>query len=61
MNVKGNEDLQKLKSKNNDQKSFTSPLPLVLKVGRYLPVLILLGLAVHLILPRSPLLKNPFR
>jgi len=52
MNIKGQEDLQKLKSKSNNHKSLVFPPPLVLKAGHYLPVLILLGLAVHLILPQ---------
>ena len=33
-------------------RSLLSPPPLVLKAGRYLPTLILMGLAVHLILPQ---------
>ncbi|MCC4765658.1 MAG: YbhN family protein [Methanosarcina vacuolata] len=40
------------KSENNVHRSLLSPPPLVLKVGRYFPTLILIGLAVNLILPQ---------
>ncbi len=40
------------KNEKRNHKILTSPPPLVLKAGRYLPTLILMGLAVHLILPQ---------
>lgn len=40
------------KNEENGHRSLLSPPPLVLKVGRYLPTLILMGLAVNLILPQ---------
>ncbi|MCQ1536688.1 UPF0104 family protein [Methanosarcina sp. KYL-1] len=37
---------------NQNHRSLASPPPLVLRAGRYLPTLIFLGLAVHLVLPQ---------
>jgi hypothetical protein len=47
-----NEGKSGQKSENSVHKSLLSPPPLVLKVGRYFPTLILMGLAVNLILPQ---------
>ncbi|KKG12272.1 TIGR00374 family protein [Methanosarcina sp. 2.H.A.1B.4] len=46
------EGFQAPENQDNNHKSLVSPPPLVLKAGRYLPTLIFLGLAVHLILPQ---------
>ncbi|KKH96110.1 hypothetical protein EO95_16430 [Methanosarcina sp. 1.H.T.1A.1] len=46
------EGFQVPENQDNNHKSLVSPPPLVLKAGRYLPTLIFLGLAVHLILPQ---------
>lgn len=52
MDINRQEGLQAPENKDNNHKSLVSPPPLVLKAGRYLPTLIFLGLAVHLILPQ---------
>lgn len=52
MDINGQEGLEDPKNKNYNNQSLISFPPLVLKVGRHLPTLILLGLAVHLILPQ---------
>jgi len=52
MSISRSENKSGQKSKNNIQKSLLSPPPLVLKVGRYLPTLVLMELAVNLILPQ---------
>lgn len=51
MDINGQEGLQDLENKNNNYRSLLSSQPLILKAGRHLLTLILLGLAVHLILP----------
>lgn len=52
MSIIRNESKSGQKSENSVHKSLLFPPPLVLKVGRYLPTLILIGLAVNLILPQ---------
>jgi len=52
MEINGQEGLQVPENKDKNHKILILPPPLVLKVGRYLPTLIFLGLAVHLILPQ---------
>lgn len=52
MSISRSENKSGQKSKNNIQKSLLSPPSLVLKVSRYLPTLVLMGLAVNLILPQ---------
>ena len=52
MSISRNEGKSGKKSENNVHRSLLSPPPLVLKVGRYVPTLILVGLAVNLILPQ---------
>lgn len=52
MEINGQEGLKVPENKNNNHKILVSPPPLVLKAGRYLPTLIFLGLAVHLVLPQ---------
>ncbi len=52
MDINGQEGIENMENKNNNIRSLFSPPPLVLKAGRYLPTLIFLGLAVHLILPQ---------
>jgi uncharacterized protein (TIRG00374 family) len=52
MTISRRENKSGQKRKNSIQKSLLSPPPLVLKVGRYLPTLVLMGLAVNLILPQ---------
>jgi len=52
MSISRNESESEQKSENGVHRSLLSPPLLVLKVGRYLPTLILMGLAVNLILPQ---------
>jgi uncharacterized protein (TIRG00374 family) len=52
MDINGQEGSEDPKNKNYNNRSLVSFPPLVLKVGRHLLTLILLGLAVHLILPQ---------
>ncbi|AKB18344.1 MULTISPECIES: YbhN family protein [unclassified Methanosarcina] len=52
MEINGQEDLQVPEDKDRNHKILVLPPPFVLKVSRYLPTLIFLGLAVHLILPQ---------
>lgn len=52
MDTDGQEDLLNSENRNNNNRSLVSFPPLVLNIGRYLLTLILLGLAVHLILPQ---------
>jgi uncharacterized protein (TIRG00374 family) len=52
MSISRNESKSGQKSENRAHRNLLSPPPLVLKVGRYLPTLILMGLAVNLILPQ---------
>ena len=52
MSISRNKDKSEKKSENNVHRSLLSSPPLVLKVGRYVPTLILIGLAVNLILPQ---------
>jgi len=52
MDISRNERRIGQKNESPNHRSLTSPPPLVLKAGRYLTILILTGLAVHLILPQ---------
>lgn len=52
MGINRNGGIIEQKKEDNGHRSLLSPPPLVLKVGRYLPTLILMGLAVNLILPQ---------
>ncbi len=52
MIINRNESESRQKSESSVRKSLLSPPPVVLKVGRYLPTLIFIGLAVNLILPQ---------
>lgn len=52
MSINRDESKSGQKSKNSTHRSLLSPPPLVLRVSRYLPTLILTGLAVNLILPQ---------
>lgn len=52
MSIIRNENKLEQKNENSAHRTLLSPPPLVLKVGRYLPTLILMGLAVNLILPQ---------
>ncbi|WP_440948368.1 lysylphosphatidylglycerol synthase transmembrane domain-containing protein [Methanosarcina sp. T3] len=52
MEINGQEGLQMPENKDKNYKILVSSPPFVLKAGRYLPTLIFLGLAVHLILPQ---------
>lgn len=52
MSMRGSEIKSGQKNENNSHRSLLYPPPLVLKAGRYIPTLILLGLAVNLILPQ---------
>ncbi|AKB51352.1 hypothetical protein MSBRW_2099 [Methanosarcina barkeri str. Wiesmoor] len=52
MSIGRNEGKSGKKSENDVHRSLLSPPPMVLKVGRYVPTLILIGLAVNLILPQ---------
>jgi len=52
MGKKGKGNIQKAKNENKNNRNLASPPPLILKAGRYLTTLILMGLAVHLILPQ---------
>jgi glycosyltransferase 2 family protein len=52
MDINRNERRIGQKKENNNHRSLTPPPPLVLKAGRYLTTLILMGLAIHLILPQ---------
>ena len=61
MNINRQEDLQAPEYKDNNHKSLVSPPPFVLKAGHYLPTLILLGLAVHLILPQLASVESSFQ
>ena len=52
MVISRNESTKCLKNEYDDHRSLLYPPPLVLKAGRYLSTLILVGLAVHLIIPQ---------
>ena len=52
MVISRNEGTIGQKNEDRGHRSLLSPPPLVLKAGRYLPTLILMGLAVHLIIPQ---------
>ncbi len=62
MDINRQEGLQAPENKDNNHKSLVSPPPpFVLKAGHYLPTLILLGLAVHLILPQLASVESSFQ
>jgi len=61
MDINRQEGLQAPENKDNNHKSLNTPPPFVLKVGHYLPTLILLGLAVHLILPQLASVESSFQ
>ncbi|WP_231590502.1 lysylphosphatidylglycerol synthase transmembrane domain-containing protein [Methanosarcina siciliae] len=52
LKMPGNKNENKNENKNNNHKILVSPPPLALRAGHYLPTLIFLGLAVHLVLPQ---------
>jgi uncharacterized membrane protein YbhN (UPF0104 family) len=60
MSISRNESESGQKNENSVHRSLLFPPPPVLKVGRYLPALILMGLAVNLILPQLASVEASF-